>query len=829
MSFVSQKLIVACDNDYVYRIDYDGSNRTWLTTLPDRGWDFAIDMAKGKIYFIDGDANAIRRMNVDGTAVEDVDVSVLDPQYIAVDEINERIYYADINTSYRIYEADLDGSNRTEILNSSTDALTNCWGLTVSTVERKLFITDRGESTIWKCDFDGSNLTAVFEDVGQPSRIGLDPHGRILFWCDHTDGKIRKGSTAGGTVTDLVTGLGGQCNDLAFNEEDGYLYFTRWDTLRRCKTDGTSYSTISTAPSGYKYFGLAVARQCIPYRPFHFLSSAGNMFSCNMDGSWAQYDGAAGGYGSRYAFDHDNGYIYFVSNDKVRRMDFDGTNVTDIIQETGTTIYGVEVDADAGYVFYSTSSYIYRCSLTGTNKTTLRGGVGIYGFRPASLDKTNQILYWDEYGTPDIGAMDYDGDEVWQNGFYSDPYIYGNQRMMELISDLHYSSGYWYVACAREWKGNSGAEPFIDNEYIWKFDVDGGTSLSAAKWSHVEDVQLKNRGEAFLYEDPNLPGKLLVCGAVEGTADDRGIVGYVDKSNGNWSETYRGNDYNITSGHFYAARVDDAADDPSLGKLYLVDVTDNEILRDTPPSLDDEVVITALDHYESVGDVVYGNGYVFWCDITRKAIIRAKTDGTVIQTVWDNFSGDPLYVAYDEENNEVYWAEYFSGGNPYYRIKKASADGNGSVTEVCNSNNSIFNNCWGLAYVPGLSKPLVILDTSNDRIVATDGTNYTTVKSITDPKKCAVKKGTTTSNTTLFYGCQGEYVRKINLDGTSDSQIADLNRVPTMMTFNPDDDYLYILKTSSNLSKVKSDGTDYVGSLKTYVGHDIRGITYCPQ
>ena len=47
---------------------------------------------------------------------------------------------------------------------------------------------------------------------------------------------------------------------------------------------------------------------------------------------------------------------------------------------------------------------------------------------------------------------------------------------------------------------------------------------------------------------------------------------------------------------------DDA--DPSKGKIYCIDVTDNEIIRCTPPDCDDEETVTSLEHYGAVGDAL---------------------------------------------------------------------------------------------------------------------------------------------------------------------------------------------------------------------------------
>lgn len=831
---INQKLVVFNRNGNVYSFDYDGTNKTDIGNCSTVAGDAAVDMNRGFIYLVESGSKIVR-FTLDGYgsaggAGETV-VSRTGIYYVAIDEINEKLYYAVYTSgvSWTVRSCNLDGSSDVEILNSTTDAFTNCWGLVVSTVERKLFFTDQGGQDIRKCDLDGDNLTLVVANLGySPSRITLDPHSRLLFWCDASNGKIYSVSTGGGTPTAVVTGLGGGCNDLAFNEEDGYLYFTRHETLRRVKRDGTGLTTLNTATTGQYYYGVVPVRKCVPWRPVHVMSAIGDKWACKEDGSWLQMEDASlssgdGLYGSRHHVDYTNGYVYYWDNGAIKRCDLDGTNVTTIKSPpSGWDLHGgMVVDTTDNFIFYgcwvdgTSSVQTRRCSTSGASDTQISStmclGCGDY-------DPVNNKLYMALYGSSTIYEMSYTGANAlaWNTGNSR----YNTMYCMK-VNGMHYKDGYLYLTTQYDIRYGSAYTPA---EYVYKLAVNGTTTVSSCAWASVPDLSNSWYNDNNLSVDPD--GNLLVCG-YDSTAQV-GLVYKVVFSTAAVEEWIRGVNTRVTGGGIV---VQTDEEDPAKGMIYCVDITDNEIVRSTPPNLTDETVVTILEHYGTVGDVLCANDWLVWSDITTNSIIRAKCDGTVIQSVWDDLDGMPLYIAYDEGNDVIYWTEY--GGTPTYRIMKGNADGSGSKTEVCNSTDDTFNNCWGLAYMSGLgSYPLVIADTSHNKLWKTNGSTFVTLKAMLnskDPKKIAVDKQSTAAACQVFYGYNSDTIRAVDGDGTDDAQLCDINRMPTMLTYNPDDDYVYILKTSSQIAKVKDDGTGYNSSLKTYADHDIRGVAYNPE
>lgn len=829
---ISKKLVAFSSRGVVYNFDYDGANKAQAGYCPTSIGDADIDMANGHIYAVDPTNNKIIRYNADGSGdstgngTGSIDVlTQTGVYYVAVDEVNQKLYYSALipGVAWKIFKANMDGTSAVEILNSTVDGFTNAWGLAISTVERKLFFTDQGSTTkgIWSATLDGDSPTRIITLAYQPSRIALDRHGRKLFWCDAAaPGKIESASTSGGTVTTVASDLGGACSDLAFNEEDGYLYYTRANVIGRVKRDGTGQSTLETDADATKYYkGIVVARQCVPFRPVTVWSGIGDVWACKNDGTWLQLDTVDGALGAQAHVDYVNGYIYFWATDgSIKRSNLDGSSVTSIrTPPAGWELHGgMCVNVTDGYIFYgcwiedTANVQTRRCSLTGTSDIQICSDKCLdFG----AYDSTNNKLYMALYSSYSIYEMNADGSSqlAWSagNGRYDTYYL-------DKINGLHYRDGYLYIISKRDWRTTGS---YVYSDYVYKVAVNGSSSVATSAWASIPNSATDWHSSRFQL-DPD--GLLLVVGF--DPACPVGNVYKIDWS-ANADEWIRGLDTSAD-----AVIVQDEID-PALGKIYCIDVTDNEIIRCTPPACDDEEVVTALEHYGSVGDSRCANGWLVWSDTTTNSIIRATCDGTIIQSVWDGLGGQPIYITYDEDNDEVYWVEYDSDGPVYYRIMKGAADGSGSKVEVCNSSGGGFGNCWGLAFVPALAPyPLVIADASQNKLLKTDGTTFSTLRDCGgDPKKIAVDNQSTAAASKIIYGYNADTIRKVDCDGTDDAQLCDINRMPTMLTYNPDDQYVYMLKTSSALAKVKIDGTNFNSALYTWVSHDIRGIAYNPQ
>ncbi|MCG8407712.1 MAG: thrombospondin type 3 repeat-containing protein [Phycisphaerales bacterium] len=150
----------------IRRANLDGSDveDVLANGFVDRPIGIAVDAAAGKLYWTDFDLNKIQRANLDGSEIEDVVNGVINPQVIALDLINGRLYWADDGDIIR--RAWLDGTNIENVatvaaplfaVEIAVDPLADQMYWAVSaTLGPGMF---RGE--VWRADLDGTNAEQI--------------------------------------------------------------------------------------------------------------------------------------------------------------------------------------------------------------------------------------------------------------------------------------------------------------------------------------------------------------------------------------------------------------------------------------------------------------------------------------------------------------------------------------------------------------------------------------------------------------------------------------------------------------------------------------------
>ncbi|WP_083435178.1 DUF4347 domain-containing protein, partial [Rhodopirellula islandica] len=204
------------NSDRIRRVNFDGTGLVNVLTGLDEPRGMAIDLANDKIYWVeDGDAyNAVKRSDLDGGNTETLALvtagfNLTKPDDIKLDLVNGHIYWSDELTK-KVERMDLDGSNRTTLFTQAGfgNAVN---GLALDIANDTLYYTVAGtDNEIWRADLDGTNRSALIDSgLTHPDGLTIDHVNQKLYWTDSNSPGISMSDLDGNNVTSLgITGLG---------------------------------------------------------------------------------------------------------------------------------------------------------------------------------------------------------------------------------------------------------------------------------------------------------------------------------------------------------------------------------------------------------------------------------------------------------------------------------------------------------------------------------------------------------------------------------------------------------------------------------------------
>ena len=160
----------------IWRANLDGSGLEDVVTGLSAPLGLALDLSHGRLYWTEPSARKIRRANLDGTNVADVvtEAPFAQPVGIAINSTGGLMYWTDNNaTGAKIHRADLDGLNRSVLVNTGMD---NPGGITLDLDAGKLYWADTGTEKIQRANLDGTNVEdLVTTGLRNLSGIAIDP------------------------------------------------------------------------------------------------------------------------------------------------------------------------------------------------------------------------------------------------------------------------------------------------------------------------------------------------------------------------------------------------------------------------------------------------------------------------------------------------------------------------------------------------------------------------------------------------------------------------------------------------------------------------------
>ena len=251
----------------VGRSHVDGSDRRTLATGPtgDAGISgVAADPARGHVYWIDDQANVVRRVNFDGSgpavAVPSVGAETLGVGTylgLAVNPVAGHVYWAQANEG-DIRRANLDGSNPV-LIADRTDQLPD--SIAVDSAGGKVYWTELA-GAVRRANLDGSNPETILTYPGGvgsgPSGVALDPQAGKLYVSLPNANRIDRLNLDGTGREVALTFPGGRPFGLAIDTEADMIYWADLTSIRRSDLNGTSIETVVTGLQGTRAVAIAV-------------------------------------------------------------------------------------------------------------------------------------------------------------------------------------------------------------------------------------------------------------------------------------------------------------------------------------------------------------------------------------------------------------------------------------------------------------------------------------------------------------------------------------------------------------------------------------------
>jgi PKD repeat protein len=257
--------------------------------VPERAGDVAY-------YWNFGDGTSSTEVNpahlYDGPGAYDVKLVVVTQGSLEVNEITRTIVIKDPNASgspvfftdgSSVYTA-LINSQSPIVTTAGLDGFGDVYGMTIDTVNMKLYIADFDAGKIFRANLDGSGLEEFRIGIGEPDALAIDYDANQIYW--DTSSGIRRADLDNTNTNQFEEFVTGQANDpdgIAIDPVNGKLYWNNYNGGVWSKNlSGTGESEI--IPGGQGGASIIVVDDKI-YFDEYIASGDIHLKSANLDGS----------------------------------------------------------------------------------------------------------------------------------------------------------------------------------------------------------------------------------------------------------------------------------------------------------------------------------------------------------------------------------------------------------------------------------------------------------------------------------------------------------------------------------------------------------------
>ena len=207
----------------------------------DRCTAVAVDAVNGKLFLLDGAANSLWSVNLDGSGLALVKNGLTRfPTDLALDVLNKKIYYttsSTIQSNNTVQQVDYTGNNNTSLFvatgTPADNALLRCTAIAVDFQNAKIFIADAGARKIWSMSLTGGGLVALATaTTSPPTGLALDAGNQQVYFTSSSSVQssnfIQRVNYNGSGLITLFTASGGvqRCTALDLDLAHAVIYLS---------------------------------------------------------------------------------------------------------------------------------------------------------------------------------------------------------------------------------------------------------------------------------------------------------------------------------------------------------------------------------------------------------------------------------------------------------------------------------------------------------------------------------------------------------------------------------------------------------------------------
>nr|XP_055074200.1 low-density lipoprotein receptor-related protein 1B-like isoform X3 [Misgurnus anguillicaudatus] len=430
--------------------------------------NMAVDWLTGNFYFVDRVNDRIFVCNEQGDAcVTIIDLDIQNPKGLALDPIMGKLFFTDYGTVAKVERCNMDGTNRTRIVEYKTEQPT---AVTLDLVKKLVYWADAYLDYIEVVDYNGKNRhtiiqgdsvshlygLALFEDYlfatsSEPSREGKVDVLRInRFNNSNTNTIVTLESAKNARVYHRLAqptvrthacspdpqGRNGGCSHICLLSQNYKSRVCRCRTGHVLASDGTSCKK----PKNELFLFYGKGRPGV-IRGLDMNVKSGDEPLIQIEGLVSP---------RALDFHAESSYIYFADTTSflIGRQKIDGTGRETILKDELDNVEGISVDWIGNNLYWTNDGYRKTISVarldrpSQSRKTLLEGNMSHP--RAIVVDPLNGWMYWTDWEEDEL--IDSRGriEKAWMDGSHRQTFVTSNMLWPNGLTLDHSSSVmYW--------------------------------------------------------------------------------------------------------------------------------------------------------------------------------------------------------------------------------------------------------------------------------------------------------------------------------------------------------------------------------------------------